>query len=563
MLDQNLELQLDWDSADRTWPDRLDFYFLLKRLNELTANVTLAGGTGRVLDVAAAGAEHICEISLRGAGAVALDPSWAMLKSGREHVAQRNARVTFVRGIAETLPFRDGWFDRVLCHGAIDHVAAPHLAVREMIRVLAPDGRLVISGTNYASASARITRPLYRAGRRLRLVSRTDQLYWDTPLPEHTFECTYERLRRLCDPYAEFERALGVSMGVGLPGWGVLLARLPQARAVALLRVLDRAGARAPSLADFMYTVWRPRPPASWRLPLPATQGGFLVQPDDLVYPHRIGREAALWGAASFIRTGFQPSPAGMRVTNRAYTGDPARSWLDDLIARGPFRTAAVLGCDEQQYEAAWLAQGGSEQLDVYELSPTVLRNVRAGLGTLRRRARFIRADLNFAELPPDRYDVIWASGSLHHVVNLEYLYRQVARALRPGGLFALHEYVGERRLQYTPHRLARVNALLRDVPARFRRGHITEIAAPDPTTLSPFCAVRSDDILPLAEACFEPVHTARFGALFPLPFYLDLDAIARQEPALLERLEAAEAEAARDPLLRPCSAYAVFRKRG
>lgn len=70
-------------------------------------------------------------------------------------------------------------------------------------------------------------------------------------------------------------------------------------------------------------------------------------------------------------------------------------------------------------------------------------------------------------------------------------------------------------------------------------------ILRPEPTGVrlanraytNPFCAVRSDDILPLAEACFESVHTARYGAVFPLPFYLDLEAIAREEPALLVRI--------------------------
>jgi hypothetical protein len=68
--------------------------------------------------------------------------------------------------------------------------------------------------------------------------------------------------------------------------------------------------------------------------------------------------------------------------------------------------------------------------------------------------------------------------------------------------------------------------------------------------------------ILPLAERYFDPVHVARFSALFPLPLYLDLAALERDEPALLAQLEAAERDAAIDPALPPCSVYAVYRKR-
>jgi hypothetical protein len=120
--------------------------------------------------------------------------------------------------------------------------------------------------------------------------------------------------------------------------------------------------------------------------------------------------------------------------------------------------------------------------------------------------------------------------------------------------------YVGERRMQFAPLRLARVNAVLRALPARYRRTEA--IAAPRVEGLSPFCAVRSDDILPLAEARFDVVHKATSGALCPLTFGVELATVERALPELLARLRAAEDEAARDPALRPCVVYAVFRKR-
>jgi hypothetical protein len=68
-------------------------------------------------------------------------------------------------------------------------------------------------------------------------------------------------------------------------------------------------------------------------------------------------------------------------MANQAFTGDPNRSWMDDLIARGPFRDAAALGCDHAGYERLWLSSGGSRRLDVYQLSGGVIRSMRAGLG--------------------------------------------------------------------------------------------------------------------------------------------------------------------------------------
>src|SRR4029077_11230926 len=159
-------------------------------------------------------------------------------------------------------------------------------------------------------------------------------------------------------------------------------------------------------------------------------------------------------------------------------------------------------------------------------------------------------------------YDVIWSSGCLHHIVNLEHLLDQVARALRPGGVFAFHDYVGEARFDFEPRRLARVNAALHNVPVRFRRDGLEAI----PRDLvaryrSPFCAVRSNELLSAARARFQVVHEVFTAALFPLAIFIDIDALAREAPDVLEQVLAAEAEALADPTLRPCEAYIVFRR--
>jgi len=567
MAAQHFDFQLDWDVAPlhERWVDGPDVLYLFRRLAALTVDTTLAGGARRVLDVAAAEASHTAEMRARGVDAVALDPSPAMLAQARAGMAARGLRFDLVRGLAEALPFRSGAFDRVLCHSAIDHVADPDLAVREMTRVLEADGRLVLSAVNYGGLSVRLSRVLYRAARGLRLLPDETELHqaWDTPVPaEHTFECSLERLRQLCDPYLELEHSFGASIGWGVPGWRTLLTHLPAARAQTLLSWLDGRAQRRPGLADFLYLVLRPRPRSSWPAQRSPAHGGHVIQPTDVTYPYRAAREVSFSRYATYSGTLFRAAPIGTAWANAAYTGEATRPWLADLIARGPFRDAALLGCDDDRHEADWLRAGGSERLDVYELSPHAIRLVRASLGPLRQRVRFIRADLNFAELPAAAYDLIWSSGCLHHIVNLEHLLAQIERALRPGGIFAFHDYVGERRRQYSPARLARVNALLDSVPPRFRRGDLAPVRPPTGDDLSPFCGMRPTELLPLAAARFTPLHVATFGYLFPLPLLLDLESLAREDPPLLARLQAAETEARDDPTLQPASAYAVYRKR-
>lgn len=52
---------------------------------------------------------------------------------------------------AVCLPFRDGEFDKVLCTGVLMHIVDSDLAVRELVRVLRPGGRLVCSINNALS----------------------------------------------------------------------------------------------------------------------------------------------------------------------------------------------------------------------------------------------------------------------------------------------------------------------------------------------------------------------------------------------------------------------------
>ena len=191
-----------------------------------------------------------------------------------------------------------------------------------------------------------------------------------------------------------------------------------------------------------------------------------------------------------------------------------------------------------------------------------MLARVRGRLGPLADRVRLIESDLNFVTLPEGAYDCIWSSGALHCLVNLEHVFTQVERALRPGGLFAFTAFVGEPRLRYTPARLHKLNALLATVPARFRR--TDEIVPPDPElALSPFQATRSRDILPLARARFDVLHEALGARTGPLFLLIDLEGMARDAPALLARLLEAEEPADADPDLLPCHAYVVLRKGG
>ncbi len=106
------------------------------------------GPRGRVLDLGT-GPGHIpvllCE-RVPGIRVVALDAARTMLDHARRHRAAspHAARIGLVRGDAKRLPFADGCFDAVLSNTILHHVPEPADMLREVARVLAPGGALLV-----------------------------------------------------------------------------------------------------------------------------------------------------------------------------------------------------------------------------------------------------------------------------------------------------------------------------------------------------------------------------------------------------------------------------------
>lgn len=93
----------------------------------------------RVLDLAAGTGVSTVDLAKSGAWVVAADFSQGMLAAGRHR------KVPMVAADAMALPFEDESFDAVTIAYGLRNVADPDLALREMLRVTKPGGRLVVA----------------------------------------------------------------------------------------------------------------------------------------------------------------------------------------------------------------------------------------------------------------------------------------------------------------------------------------------------------------------------------------------------------------------------------
>jgi ubiquinone/menaquinone biosynthesis C-methylase UbiE len=87
--------------------------------------------------------------------AVGADLSPAMIARARE-LAEGLPNAEFHEADSERLPFEDGAFTAVLCTTSFHHYPDPARASREMARVLAPGGRVVIGDGSSDRLAARV-----------------------------------------------------------------------------------------------------------------------------------------------------------------------------------------------------------------------------------------------------------------------------------------------------------------------------------------------------------------------------------------------------------------------
>jgi ubiquinone/menaquinone biosynthesis C-methylase UbiE len=94
----------------------------------------------RTLDVGCGTGTFAVALAERGGKVWGVDASPEMLSEARA----KGSRARFKEGNAEALPFKDGWFERVVMRLSLQHVTRPR-ALAEAARVLVPGGRIAIA----------------------------------------------------------------------------------------------------------------------------------------------------------------------------------------------------------------------------------------------------------------------------------------------------------------------------------------------------------------------------------------------------------------------------------
>lgn len=240
--------------------DGRDSVFYHQRTDRAVLDEILGSPPGRVLDVACGSGELAARMVPAGWEAWGLEASDHMLDLGRWQGFDR--RVALARGIAESLPFQTGSFDRVVCKGSVDHFADQAAFMREAARVLRPDGHLIVALANFDALARRLGRNVNTIARRLGTPAPAGRPYWRPPAT-HSVWGNLGYVRVLGGRHFALERVYGVSLGHHFRPWRLAVDRLPRRVGWAAMTMLDEIARRWPAAGDMIISVWRPREQAT------------------------------------------------------------------------------------------------------------------------------------------------------------------------------------------------------------------------------------------------------------------------------------------------------------
>jgi SAM-dependent methyltransferase len=219
--------------------------------------------------------------------------------------------------------------------------------------------------------------------------------------------------------------------------------------------------------------------------------------------------------------------PLVQKRINIQISGHPdcdAYSQLGRVLAgRGwslPIARAVSLGCGFGALERSLTSRRIVRKIMAYDFSEAAIAEARKLAREQQLRNMTYRvADLERLTLSPNSIDAVFAHQSIHHVEGLERLFSQIRKALKLGGIFHLHEFVGPSRFQWTDAQLTPINEYLASLPPRLRRlpsggpkalvqrPTVDAMIAADPTE-----AVRSSEILALLHSYFRIIEQRQIG---------------------------------------------------
>lgn len=184
--------------------------------------------------------------------------------------------------------------------------------------------------------------------------------------------------------------------------------------------------------------------------------------------------------------------PKILSYYNKMTVGSDSNSEFEwyKIFSDKSYQMCLTLGSQSGRHERYLLHKKIVKRFDSIVLSPPQNNSLAKEIDI-----NFIEGDLNFIQLPKDKYDFIFCNGVLHHIINLEHLLSEINKSLTKNGLFVCNEFVGENKWQWTDEKLNKINTIISENYGDAVK--FTEYSKPDIKFMNsrPLESIRSQDI--------------------------------------------------------------------
>ena len=242
-------------------------------------------------------------------------------------------------------------------------------------------------------------------------------------------------------------------------------------------------------------------------------------------YQSRLAAESRKWGdhlkvEASGEWHAWLDHPLVLENYRRRGLIDGLRweEWVAKFLG-GPARRSLDIGCGAGMKSVAVFQAGSTREADGIDVSEDRIAEGEKTRASIGMPGSFRVDDVNACRLEPESYDLIFSSHSFHHFLELEHIMGEVRRALTPGGLFVLEEFVGPTQFQWTDQQIDVVRSLMTLLPEEYRMLRWNAVkpyegrpTVADVVAVSPFESIRSAEIVPLFRRYFEIVELRLLG---------------------------------------------------
>ena len=120
-----------------TFTRLIEWKFVFKLLNPQKGD--------KICDIACGGGTLSLKIAEKGCEVHGIDISEFMIKKAKNFAIIEHIRCEFVVGDAEYLPYKSGYFDKIVCNCSLEHFQNDIKALKEMNRILRENGYIVLT----------------------------------------------------------------------------------------------------------------------------------------------------------------------------------------------------------------------------------------------------------------------------------------------------------------------------------------------------------------------------------------------------------------------------------